>query len=124
MLIRNMVMTISTTLILIVFITLTPVQAKSINENYFIDNHIKALLNKDISPVNKLPNLKIKVKTNNNQLNNNFKNNKISPFGNKFTMHPELYKETTHLVFVLWWLVLFISIFFIPKHVAVPLRIA
>lgn len=90
-------MTISTTLILIVFITLTPVQAKSINENYFIDNHIKALLNKDISPVNKLPNLKIKVKTNNNQLNNSFKNNKISPFGNKFTMHPELYKETTHL---------------------------
>ena len=65
MLNRKPILAVVTSLLLIVAITTSPVQANTnkSSEDVFIDHHIKALENGEISPVNRSPELNVRVRT-------------------------------------------------------------
>lgn len=88
---KNMIIVI-VSLFIITFVTSSYVQAKNINENEFIDNHIEALLKENIAPKNRLPKLDIQVKTNSIQYNN-----AIAYSLTNGVSEPQLHKETTSL---------------------------
>lgn len=99
MLNRKSMLAVVTSLLLIVAVTTSQVQANTskISEDVFIDNHIEALINGDISPVNRSPELNARVRTGISEANKNCTNVKKVTSQDSDMSQPSLYSEAVSL---------------------------